>query len=91
MLPVKLCIHNTVWLCLALDTELRYVIFQCCPSQDLSLLLHGKKIILSKDSRDGHLCTSRTHLSFAIITVFLPTFDFVNSINYNHLAHIYVL
>ena len=39
----------------------------------------------------GHLCTSRTHLNFAIITVFLPTFDFVNSINYNHLAHIYVL
>ena len=40
-----------------------------------------------------HLCTSRAHLNFGIITVFLPTFDidFVNSINDIHLAHIYVL
>ena len=27
----------------------------------------------------GHLCRIRTHLSFAIITVCLPTFDLVNS------------
>ena len=40
-----------------------------------------------------HLCTSRAHLNIGIITVSLPKLilDFINSINYNHLAHIYVL
>ena len=40
-----------------------------------------------------HLCTSRAHLNFGIITVFCQhlILDFVNSINYIHLAHFYVL
>ena len=40
-----------------------------------------------------HWCTNRAHLNCCIITVSLPTFDtwFFNSINYNHLAHIYVV
>ena len=40
-----------------------------------------------------HLCTSRAHLNVGIITVSLPKLilDFINSINYNDLAHIYVL
>ena len=33
----------------------------------------------NEQDEHGHLCRIRTHLSFAIITVCLPTFDHVNS------------
>ena len=40
-----------------------------------------------------HSCTSRAHLNFGIITVPCQylILDFINSINYNDLAHMYVL
>ena len=37
--------------------------------------LSVKVSIYVSNMRNGHLCTSRTHLNFTIITVFLPTFD----------------
>ena len=33
------------------------------------------ELLTEVEYRIWHLCTSRTHLNFAIITVFLPTFD----------------
>ena len=69
------CKFRNLWL---VDTKFKDLIVKDHADDKVAVCNVCKKRTTQQDEH-GHLCRIRTHLSFAIITVCLPTFDLVNS------------